>query len=104
MRLWYGRVRAAHRASALCYESRPFGRRQTDNQGRFSAAEGLSDVAGGGSPVRFANNVTMCPTREEPAGLLDAARRGDPGAGDNPLGEFRDPLGRVMGLRLDPAV
>jgi RNA polymerase sigma-70 factor (ECF subfamily) len=46
----------------------------------------------------------MWPNREETDRLLDGARAGEPGAVDKLLGEFREPLRKVIGLRLDPAV
>src|SRR5580704_19589771 len=46
----------------------------------------------------------MWPNREETDRLLNDARKGDPGAIDKLLGEFREPLRRVIDLRLDPAV
>jgi RNA polymerase sigma-70 factor (ECF subfamily) len=46
----------------------------------------------------------MWPNRDETDRLLDDARRGAPGAIDKLLGEFRDPLRRVIDLRLDPAI
>src|SRR5205809_822692 len=46
----------------------------------------------------------MWPNREQTDELLDGARRGEDGAVDRLLGEFREPLRRVIGLRLDPAV
>jgi RNA polymerase sigma-70 factor (ECF subfamily) len=46
----------------------------------------------------------MWPNREETDRLLDEARKGEPGAVDKLLGEFRDPLRKVIGMRLDPAV
>ena len=46
----------------------------------------------------------MWPNREETDRLLDGARTGEPGAVDQLLGEFREPLRRMIGLRLDPAV
>src|SRR5436190_8769168 len=46
----------------------------------------------------------MWPTREETDRLLDGARSGEPGAADRLLGEFREPLRRVIDLRLDPAL
>ena len=46
----------------------------------------------------------MWPTREETDRLLDGARTGEPGAVDRLLGEFREPLRRVIDLRLDPAL
>ena len=46
----------------------------------------------------------MWPNREETDRLLDDARNGEPGAVDKLLGEFREPLRKVIGLRLDPAV
>src|SRR5947199_10700569 len=46
----------------------------------------------------------MWPNRDETDRLLDDARRGEPGAVDKLLGEFREPLRKVIGLRLDPAV
>src|SRR5437868_3183912 len=46
----------------------------------------------------------MWPTREETDRLLDGARSGEPGAVDRLLGEFREPLRRVIDLRLDPAL
>lgn len=46
----------------------------------------------------------MWPNRDETDRLLDDARQGRPGAVDHLLGEFREPLRRVVGMRLDPAV
>ena len=46
----------------------------------------------------------MWPNRDETDRLLDDARNGAPGAVDRLLGEFREPLRRVIGLRLDPAI
>jgi RNA polymerase sigma-70 factor (ECF subfamily) len=46
----------------------------------------------------------MWPDRDQTDRLLDDARAGRPGAVDVLLGEFREPLRRVIGLRLDPAV
>src|SRR3954454_132597 len=46
----------------------------------------------------------MWPNREQTDRLLDDARAGEPGAVDKLLGEFREPLRAVIGLRLDPAV
>jgi RNA polymerase sigma-70 factor (ECF subfamily) len=46
----------------------------------------------------------MWPNREQTDRLLDGARAGAPGAVDKLLGEFREPLRQVIGLRLDPAV
>jgi len=44
----------------------------------------------------------MWPTREETDKLLEAARTQDAGAVDRLLLEFREPLRRAIGLRLDP--
>ena len=44
----------------------------------------------------------MWPTREQTDEMLDQARTGDTGAVDRLLTEFREPLRRVVGLRLDP--
>lgn len=46
----------------------------------------------------------MWPNREDTDRLLDDARNGTSGAVDKLLGEFREPLRKVIGLRLDPAV
>jgi RNA polymerase sigma-70 factor (ECF subfamily) len=46
----------------------------------------------------------MWPNREKTDRLLDDARTGDRGAVDKLLGEFREPLRRVIDLRLDPAI
>ncbi len=46
----------------------------------------------------------MWPTRDSTDRLLADARDGTPGAVDRLLGEFREPLRKVVGLRLDPAV
>ena len=46
----------------------------------------------------------MWPNRDETDRLLDDARTGNPGAVDRLLTEFRDPLRRVIDLRLDPAL
>ena len=46
----------------------------------------------------------MWPNRDEPTGCSATLARGAPGAVDQLLGEFREPLRRVIGLRLDPAI
>jgi len=46
----------------------------------------------------------MWPNREDTDRLLADARDGATGAVDKLLGEFREPLRKVIGLRLDPAV
>jgi RNA polymerase sigma-70 factor (ECF subfamily) len=46
----------------------------------------------------------MWPTREQTDKLLDDARRGDAAAVDALLGQFREPLRRVIDLRLDPVL
>jgi RNA polymerase sigma-70 factor (ECF subfamily) len=46
----------------------------------------------------------MWPNREETDRLLDDARKGGNGAVDKLLSEFREPLRRVIDLRLDPAI
>jgi RNA polymerase sigma-70 factor (ECF subfamily) len=46
----------------------------------------------------------MWPNKDATDRLLDDARAGKPGAVDELLGEFREPLRRVIDLRLDPAV
>jgi len=46
----------------------------------------------------------MWPTREQTDRLLDGARTGTDGAVDQLLGEFREPLRQVIGLRLDPVL
>lgn len=46
----------------------------------------------------------MWPTPARTDQLLDAARQDAAGAVDDLLGEFRDPLRRMIGLRLDPAL
>src|SRR6516164_7209670 len=46
----------------------------------------------------------MWPTREETDRLLADARDGKAGAVDRLLGEFREPLRRVIGMRLDPVL
>ena len=46
----------------------------------------------------------MWPTREQTDDLLTAARDGKAGAVDDLLGEFREPLRRVIGMRLDPVL
>ncbi len=46
----------------------------------------------------------MWPTREDTDRMLDAARRGQTGAVDDLLGQFREPLRRVIDLRLDPVL
>jgi len=46
----------------------------------------------------------MWPSRDSTDRLLDDARGGAPGAVDKLLGEFREPLRRVIDLRLDPAI
>jgi RNA polymerase sigma-70 factor (ECF subfamily) len=46
----------------------------------------------------------MWPTPEQTDKLLSAAERQAAGAADALLGEFREPLRRMIGLRLDPAL
>jgi len=46
----------------------------------------------------------MWPNSEATDRMLDDARAGKPGAVDELLGEFREPLRRVIDLRLDPAI
>lgn len=46
----------------------------------------------------------MWPNREQTDEMLDQARAGEAGAVDRLLGEFREPLRRVIGLRLDPVL
>jgi RNA polymerase sigma-70 factor, ECF subfamily len=46
----------------------------------------------------------MWPTPEQTDALLNDARQANSGAADNLLGQFRDPLRRMIGLRLDPAI
>jgi RNA polymerase sigma-70 factor (ECF subfamily) len=46
----------------------------------------------------------MWPTREQTDKLLADARRGDSAAVDALLGQFREPLRRVIDLRLDPVL
>ena len=46
----------------------------------------------------------MWPTRDDTDRLLDDARNGKPGAVDDLLGQFREPLRRVIDLRLDPVL
>jgi RNA polymerase sigma-70 factor, ECF subfamily len=46
----------------------------------------------------------MWPNRDETDRLLDGARAGDAGAVDRLLTEFREPLRRVIDMRLDPAI
>src|SRR5213079_3140789 len=49
-------------------------------------------------------NSGMWPNRDDTDRLLDDARTGEPAAVDKLLGEFREPLRRVIDLRLDPAI
>jgi RNA polymerase sigma-70 factor (ECF subfamily) len=46
----------------------------------------------------------MWPSRENTDRLIENAKSGDADAVDRLLGEFREPLRQVIGLRLDPAV
>ena len=46
----------------------------------------------------------MWPSREQTDKLLDDARGGKPGAVDELLGRFRDPLRKAVDLRLDPVL
>jgi RNA polymerase sigma-70 factor, ECF subfamily len=46
----------------------------------------------------------MWPTPEQTDSLLNHARQADTGAADALLGQFREPLRRMIGLRLDPAI
>ncbi len=46
----------------------------------------------------------MWPNRDTTDAMLEQARTGDTGAVDRLLGEFREPLRRVIGLRLDPVL
>lgn len=47
-------------------------------------------------------NFRMWPNNEQTRGMLDAAKDGDPAAVEKLLAEFREPLRRVIDLRLDP--
>lgn len=46
----------------------------------------------------------MWPSNDKTNRLLDDARGGGPAAVDRLLGEFREPLRQVIGLRIDPAL
>ena len=46
----------------------------------------------------------MWPNNEETRDLLERARQGDPEATERLLAEYREPLRRVVDLRLDPAL
>ena len=46
----------------------------------------------------------MWPSNDKTNRLLDDARGGGPAAVDRLLGEFREPLRKVIGLRIDPAL
>jgi len=46
----------------------------------------------------------MWPTNEEMQELLDKAKTGDPAAVERLLSQYREPLRRVIDLRLDPAL
>ncbi len=46
----------------------------------------------------------MWPTREETERLLEAARQGDAAAAARLLGHYREPLRRMIDLRLDPVL
>ncbi len=46
----------------------------------------------------------MWPNRDDTDRLLEDAKTGEPAAVDRLLGEFREPLRRVINLRLDPAI
>src|SRR5689334_17099690 len=61
-------------------------------------------TAAGNNPTALPYNARMWPNREETDRLLDDARKGEPGAVDRLLGEFRAPLRQVIDLRLDPAI
>src|SRR5262249_23920516 len=60
------------------------------------------------SPPRFpttpAAERAMWPEQPETDDLLDRARRGEPGAVERHLAAHREPLRRVIGLRVDPAL
>src|SRR5471030_1027238 len=49
-------------------------------------------------------NTCMWPNRDTTDAMLEQARAGETGAVDRLLGEFREPLRRVIGLRLDPVL
>lgn len=49
-------------------------------------------------------NVDMWPQPERTQQLIEQAKTGAPGALDQLLAEFREPLRRVIGLRLDPVL
>ncbi|VTR99698.1 rna polymerase sigma70 : RNA polymerase sigma-E type, Rhodopirellula baltica OS=Rhodopirellula europaea SH398 GN=RESH_00604 PE=4 SV=1: Sigma70_r2: Sigma70_r4 [Tuwongella immobilis] len=49
-------------------------------------------------------NTHMWPTPEQTQALLEQARQGDPAAVARLLAEYREPLRRVIDLRLDPAL
>ena len=46
----------------------------------------------------------MWPDKEHTDDLLEQAKQGDAEAAERLLGEFREPLRRVVDLRLDPAL
>lgn len=46
----------------------------------------------------------MWPTNDQTQKLLNDARTGNPAAVDQLLGEFREPLRQVVGMRLDPVL
>ncbi|MCE9532034.1 MAG: sigma-70 family RNA polymerase sigma factor [Planctomycetes bacterium] len=46
----------------------------------------------------------MWPDADKTRGMLDAVRAGDSTAVERLLGEFREPLRRVVGIRLDPVL
>src|SRR3954470_20078104 len=48
--------------------------------------------------------MVMWPSPDNTKRLLDDAKTGESAAVDRLLGEFREPLRRVIGLRLDPAI
>lgn len=49
-------------------------------------------------------NTNMWPNKDETDRLLNDAREKSAGAADALFGEFREPLRRMIGLRLDPAI
>src|SRR5262245_13298494 len=55
-------------------------------------------------PVREAMRYVMLPNSPETQQLLDEARQGDRDAVDRLLGQHREPVRRMIDLRLDPAI
>src|SRR5260370_6936753 len=63
-----------------------------------------NDESGRPAPVQPGRITLMEPNRPETQVLLDQARRGDAAAVEQLLARHREPVRRMINLRLDPAI